>query len=141
MEIQKIDKALLEALWEKARTSERLRQNFDLRTTPEDTSQRMLNCLEPGTQVPIHRHEDTTETVICLKGKLDWIFYEELLRPDGSSLSEAAKPSGNFKEILRVTISPSDGQYGIQVPKGAWHTIEVHEPSCILEAKDGPYKG
>ena len=158
MEIQEINEALLETLWEKARNSERLRQNFDLRTTPEDTSQRMLNCLEPGTQVPIHRHEDTSETVICLKGKLDWIFYEELLRPDGSSRSEAAKPSGkqseverpnmdaggpgrDFKEILRVIISPSDGQYGIQVPKGAWHTIEVHEPSCILEAKDGPYKG
>ena len=58
-----IDEALIEALWAKARSSERLRQNFDLRTTPADTSQRMLNALMPGTQVPIHRHEETTETV------------------------------------------------------------------------------
>ena len=80
MNIQLINEELLAALQEKAKASERLRQNFDLRTTPEDGSQRMLNFLEPGTVVPIHRHEDTSETVICLKGKLDWIFYEELQR-------------------------------------------------------------
>ena len=134
MDIQLINEELLEALSQQAKASERLRQNFDLRTTPEDTSQRMLNYLEVGTVVPIHRHEDTSETVICLKGRLDWIFYEELPNMD------AGGPGRDFKEILRVTISPSDGQYGIQVPKGAWHTIEVHEPSCILEAKDGAYK-
>lgn len=134
MNIQLINEELLAALQEQAKASERLRQNFDLRTTPEDGSQRMLNYLEPGTQVPIHRHEDTSETVICLKGKLDWIFYEELPNMD------AGGPGRDFKEILRVTISPSDGQYGIQVPKGAWHTIEVKEESCILEAKNGAYK-
>lgn len=134
MNIQLINEELLEELRLKAQQSERKRMNFDLRTTPEDGSQRMLNFLEPGTVVPIHRHEDTSETVICLKGRLDWIFYEELPNMD------AGGPGRDFKEILRVAISPSDGQYGIQVPKGAWHTIEVHEPSCILEAKDGAYK-
>lgn len=134
MDIQLINEELLGDLGSKAKSSERLRMNFDLRTSPEDTSQRMLNYLEVGTVVPIHRHEDTSETVICLKGKLDWIFYEELPNMD------AGGPGRDFKEILRVTISPSDGQYGIQVPKGAWHTIEVKEESCILEAKDGAYK-
>ena len=135
MDIQLINEELLEDLQLKAQQSERKRMNFDLRTTPEDGSQRMLNFLEPGTVVPIHRHEGTSETVICLKGRLDWIFYEELPNMD------AGGPGRDFKEILRVTISPSDGQYGIQVPKGAWHTIEVKEESCILEAKDGSYKG
>lgn len=123
MEIQLINNELLEDFANKAKSSERLRMNFDLRTTPEDGSQRMLNVLEPGTKVPIHRHEDTSETVICLKGKLDWIFYEELPNMD------AGGPGRDFKEILRVTISPSDGQYGIQVPKGAWHTIDVKDES------------
>lgn len=134
MDIQLINEELLEDLKSKAHQSERKRMNFDLRTTPADNSQRMLNVLEPGTQVQIHRHEDTSETVICLKGRIDWIFYEELPNMD------AGGPGRDFKEILRVTISPSDGQYGIQVPKGAWHTIEVKEESCILEAKDGAYK-
>ena len=78
MEIQLINKELLAGLREQARASERLRQNYDLRTTPEDTSQRMLNVLEPGTKVAIHRHLRTSETVVCLEGCLDWIFYEEL---------------------------------------------------------------
>ena len=82
MEIQLIDEALLLELHEKAAVSERLRQNFDLRTTPEDGSQRMLNALEPGTKVPIHRHLKTSESVICLEGCLDWVFYEEMAGVD-----------------------------------------------------------
>ena len=143
MEIQLINEELLEDLRSKAQQSERKRMNFDLRTTPADGSQRMLNVLEPGTVVPIHRHEDTSETVICVKGRLDWIFYEELPNMDagdpvhdGKTVTDALQ----FKEILRTEICPAKGQYGIQIPKGAWHTIEVHEPSCILEAKDGAYK-
>lgn len=133
MDIQLINEELLMYLREKARVSERLRMNFDLRTTPEDGSQRMLNVLEPGTVVPIHRHEDTSETAICLKGRLDWIFYEELPNMD------AGGP--RYEEIFRTEICPAEGKYGIQVPQGAWHTIEVKEESCILEAKDGAYKG
>ena len=135
MDIQLINEELLSALRSQARESERLRQNFDLRTTPGDTSQRMLNVLVPGTLVPIHRHEDTTETVVCLKGRFDWIFYEELPNMDASG------PGREFKEFFRTEICPSEGKYGIQIPVGVWHTIEVKEESCILEAKDGAYKG
>ena len=77
MDIQLINQELLKELQEKAESNERLRINFDLRTTPEDTSQRMLNALQPGTHIPIHRHLKTSETVICLEGCLDWVFYEE----------------------------------------------------------------
>ena len=73
------DKDFLGKLFEQALINPRLRQNFDLRTSPVDTSQRMLNALLPGTKVPIHRHEDTTETVICLCGKLDEVIYEEVV--------------------------------------------------------------
>ena len=133
MDIQLINEELLEALSLQAKASERLRQNFDLRTTPEDGSQRMLNYLEVGTVVPIHRHEDTSETVICLKGCLDWIFYEELPNMD------AGGPGREFVETLRTEICPAKGKYGIQIPQGAWHSIEVKEEACILEAKDGKY--
>lgn len=135
MDIQLINEELLSALRSQAKSSERRRMNFDLRTTQADTSQRMLNVLEPGTLVPIHRHEETTETVVCLKGRIDWIFYEELPNMD------AGGPGREFKEFFRIEICPAKGQYGIQVPQGVWHTIEVKEPSTIFEAKDGAYKG
>ena len=135
MDIQLINDELLEVLQSKAQQSERKRMNFDLRTTAADGSQRMLNVLEPGTQVPIHRHEDTSETVVCLKGCIDWIFFEELPNMD------AGGPGREFKEFFRIEICPAKGQYGLQVPQGVWHSIEVKEPSTILEAKDGAYKG
>ena len=135
MNIQLINEELLSALRSQAEASERKRMNFDLRTTSADGSQRMLNVLEPGTQVPIHRHEDTSETVVCLKGCIDWIFYEELPNMD------AGGPGREFKEFFRIEICPAKGQYGLQVPQGVWHSIEVKEPSTILEAKDGAYKG
>ena len=129
-------------LHQKAQSSPRLRQNFDLRTSPEDTSQRMLNALESGTHVPIHRHLKTSETVICLEGCLDWVFYEELPNMDAGGPihnGETAADETNFREIARIRVCPREGQYGIQVPKGAWHSVIVHEPSTILEAKDGAY--
>ena len=135
MEVQLIDKNLLEALHEKACGSERLRMNFDLRTTAEDTSQRMLNALEVGTKVPIHRHEETSETVVCLQGRLDVVFYVDLPNMD------AGGPGREFLETFRTELCPENGQYGVQIPKGAWHTIEVHESSTIMESKDGKYMG
>lgn len=138
-----IDKALLAELHQKAETTERLRMNFDLRTTAEDTSQRMLNALEPGTKVPIHRHLKTSESVVCLEGRLDWVFYEELPNLDcGGPVhdGETAADETQFVEKARMRVCPRDGQYGIQVPKGAWHSIEVYEKSTILEAKDGKYE-
>ena len=142
MEIQLINKDLLSDLHEKAKNSERLRQNFDLRTTTEDTSQRMLNALETGTKVPIHRHLKTSETVICLEGCLDWVFYEELPNMDAGGPvhnGERAADETNFRETARFRVCPREWTYGIQVPLGAWHSVVVHEPSTILEAKDGAY--
>ena len=112
---------------EQAAASPRLRVNCDLRNSAADTSQRMLNALALGTEVPIHRHEDTAETVVCLCGRLEEIIYEQV--------------DGDFKETQRVLLCPAEGCYGMQIPAGAWHTIRVLEPSVIFEAKDGAYKG
>lgn len=142
MDVQLINKELLEVLRQKAQVSPRLRQNFDLRTSPEDTSQRMLNALEPSTHVPIHRHLKTSETVICIEGCLDWLFYEELPNMDAGGPihdGETAADETNFQETARFRVCPREGLYGIQVPKGTWHSVIVHEPSTILEAKDGAY--
>ena len=122
-----IDKLLIERLFEQAKDSPRLRMNYDLRTSSADTSQRMLNALLPGTEVPIHRHEETAETVVCLCGRLEELIYEE-------------KEDGTFQEVSRHMLCPDEGKYGIQIPAGTWHTIRVHEPSVIFEAKDGAYK-
>ena len=142
MEVKLINKELLDTLHEKAKASERLRQNFDLRTTAEDTSQRMLNALEVGTHVPIHRHLKTSETVVCIEGCLDWVFFEELPSVDtGGPVhdGETAADETCFVETARFRVCPREGLYGIQVPLGAWHSVVVHEPSTILEAKDGAY--
>lgn len=144
-----INKELLDKLFEQAKENPRLRQNYDLRTSSADTSQRMLNALLPGTVVPIHRHEDTTESVICLCGKLDEVIYEEVVTYENSSSD--AMPMGidsldvarkvEFREVQRIRICPAEAKYGCQIAKGAWHTVEVIEPSVIFEAKDGAYKG
>ena len=141
-----INKQLLEALFAEAKENPRLRQNFDLRTSPADTSQRMLNALLPGTVVPIHRHEDTTETVICLCGKLDEVIYEEVILYEngveeltqGMDAQDVARKV-EYREVQRIHLNPTETKYGCQVPKGVWHTVEVIEPSVIFEAKDGAY--
>jgi len=137
-----IDNQLLDSLLEQAKSSPRLRQNFDLRTSTEDTSQRMLNALQPDTVVPIHRHEDTSETVICLCGRLEEIIYEEVVEyvREKTSRTEEVLRKQTFKEVSRQLLCPAEGLYGIQIPKGAWHTIRVIEPSVIFEAKDGAFK-
>ena len=117
-----INKELLDNLFEQAKENPRLRQNFDLRTSSADTSQRMLNALLPGTVVPIHRHPQSTENVFLLCGKIVEIICDE-----------------NGNEIERVHLDPTIGNYGCVVPQGAWHTVEVLEPSVIYEAKDGKY--
>ena len=100
----------------------RLRQNLDLSTSSADTSQRMLNALLPRTVVPIHRHPNSNENVLLLCGKLVEVIYDE---------------KGNEKE--RIHLDPTIGNYGCVVPQGAWHTVEVLEPSVIYEVKDGKY--
>ena len=142
MKIQLINEDLLSALHREARENERKRTHFDLRTTSEDTSQRLLNVMEPGTEVPIHRHLNTSETVICLEGCIDWVFYEELPSVDtGGPVhdGEIAADEKAFAEVARFRICPREQKYGIQVPPMAWHSVEIHEPSTILEAKDGAY--
>lgn len=142
MKVQLINQELLRHLHFEALANGRRRMNFDLRTTPEDNSQRMLNALEVGTHVPIHRHLNTSETVICLEGCLDWIFYEELPNMDvGGPVhdGETATDESQFMETSRFRVCPREGQYGIQVPLGTWHSVIVHEASTILEAKDGKY--
>ena len=143
MEIQSINKEFIAQMHERAAGSERKRMNYDLRTTPDDQSQRMLNVLEVGTQVPIHRHEDTAETVICIEGRLIEIFYEEQVEyvREETSRTEDMVRRYTFREVARVELCPREGKYGVQVPQGVWHTIEVLEPSTIFEAKDGAYVG
>ena len=101
----------------------------------------MLNVLMPGTVVPIHRHPHSNESVICLSGKLVEIIYEEDIAKDFPMGMDAQDvPSGKrFKESARYMIDPSVGNFGCVVPAGAWHTVEVLEPSVIFEAKDGKY--
>ena len=137
-----IDEILLGDLLAKAAESPRLRMNYDLRTTTGDTSQRMLNALQSGTEVPIHRHEETSETVVCLCGRLEEIIYEEVVEyvQDETSRTGEVMRKQTFKEVERHLLCPAEGKYGIQIPKGAWHTIRVMEPSVIFEAKDGAYQ-
>lgn len=125
MKYQEINDEFLASLLVEAKNNERKRIAFDLRTTPADTSQRMLNALQPHTEVPIHRHEESAETNICLKGCLDVVFFKEV--------------DNKLEEESRVTLCPADGKYGVQIPKGAWHTVEVFEESVIVEMKDGKY--
>lgn len=116
-----IDKTLLDELFAKAKESDRLRMNYDLRTSASDNSQRMLNALLPGSIVPIHRHPNSNENVILLCGKLVEVLYDE---------------EGN--ETERIHLDPSVGNFGCVVSAGVWHTVEVLEPS-VYEAKDGRY--
>lgn len=118
----KIDDNLIAELMNCASESPRRRANLDLRDSMEDGSQRMLNVLLPGTDVPIHRHQNSSETVVILKGRIDEVFYDE----DGN-------------ETDRFPLNPREGNFGIQIPEGVWHTVEVHEASAIVEMKNGKY--
>lgn len=138
MSMIEIDKNLVLNLLKQAQSSSRLRQNYDLRTSVKDGGQRMLNALMPGTEVPIHRHPNSNESVLLLCGKLVEILYEE-----ESDVSETDNQSDSgkkaLKEIARYILDPTIGNYGCVVPVGVWHTVEVLEPSVIYEAKDGKY--
>ena len=121
----KITQALLDSLTEQAKASPRLRMNLDLRNSPDDQSQRMLNAMEPGSQMPIHRHQKSSETVVCLCGRLVWEYYDELER----ICTE------------RIELSPNGPIVALNVPKGQWHTVKALESgSVIMEVKDGPYE-
>jgi cupin fold WbuC family metalloprotein len=144
----KIDKELLDKLFEQAKDNLRLRTNLDMRTSNEDGSQMMLNAMMPGTEVAIHRHPNSVENVLLLTGRIDEVLYEEV--------SEFQKASRNLnderfqdsmdvarkvtlREVERIHLCSVEGKFGCQVPKGVWHTVEVIEPSVIFEGKDGRY--
>lgn len=137
MDTFEITKDFLDSLFVKAKENPRLRQNYDLRTSAADTSQRMLNALLPGTDVAIHRHPNSSESVICLYGSMDEVIYEEMVtfHQDGGDTIRKV----SYQEIERIHLNSKNGVYACQVPKGAWHTVEVYEPSVIFEAKDGAY--
>ena len=114
----KITQALLDKLTEQAKASPRLRMNMDMRNSADDKSQRMLNALEPGTPLPIHRHMKSSETVVCLRGHLREVFYND---------------AGEVTEVIDMA-SYSDC-VALNIPLGQWHTVEV-----LLEMKDGAYE-
>lgn len=139
--IMVIDQDFLNTLLDNAKTSPRLRINFDLRTSNDDGSQRMLNAMIPGTEVAIHRHPMSNENVILITGRLDEVFYEEVTsftEINDSRLTDVVR-SVSLKEVGRIHLCPTEGTFGCQVPKGVWHTVEVIEPSVIYEGKDGKY--
>ena len=137
--MMEIDNKFISKLLSEAADNPRLRQNYDLRTSSDDNSQRMLNALLPDTLVPVHRHPRSTENVLLLHGKLVEVFYEEELRGDGIEQKQDMAIGRRLHETARIVLDPSSGNYGCVVPAGTWHTVEVLEPSVIYEAKDGKY--
>ena len=121
----KITQALLDELTAKAKASPRLRMNLDLRNGVDDQSQRMLNAIEPDSVVPIHRHQKSSETVVCLRGRVVEEYYDELER----TCTET------------IELSPNGPVVALNIPAGQWHTLRSMEPgSVILEVKDGKYE-
>lgn len=123
--VDKITQGLLDSLTEQAKANPRLRMNLDLRNSAEDQSQRMLNAIEPGSPLPIHRHQKTSETIVCLRGKLVEEFYDELERTCTES----------------IELSPNGPVVALNIPAGQWHTVQALESgTVILEMKNGPYE-
>ena len=137
-----INKSLLDNLLEQAAESPRLRMNYDLRTSSEDNSQRMLNALLPGTVLPIHRHTKTTETLVVLCGRMEEIFYEEASESewDGDSHCMDLCRRRVLRESSRILLEAGGEVQGLCIPAGKWHTVNVLEPTVILECKDGKYE-
>ena len=118
----KITKEILDELTAQAKASPRLRMNFDLRNSPEDKSQRMLNALEPGTFMPIHRHRSTSETIVCVRGHFEEYLYDE-------------------KGMLTETIDMQPGGIVLNIPLGQWHSLRSLESGTVLlEIKEGAYE-
>ena len=118
-----IDQKLLDTLTAQAKASPRLRMNYDLRNSERDGSQRMLNAIEPGSPLPIHRHRTSNETVVCLRGHLREVYYND---------------AGQVTETIDLT--PGGEVAALTIPIGRWHTVEVLESgTVILECKDGPW--
>ena len=122
---EKITQGLMDSLTEQAKASPRLRMNLDLRNSDKDQSQRMLNAIEPGSPLPIHRHQKTSETVVCIRGRLVEEYYDELER----ICTE------------RIELSPCGPVMALNIPAGQWHTVQALESgTVILEMKNGKYE-
>ena len=120
-----ITKAVLDNLTAQAKASPRLRMNLDLRNSPDDQSQRMLNAIEPGSPLPIHRHKYTSETIVCIRGRVVEEFYDELERVCTDA----------------IELTPGGPNFLVNVPAGQWHTVRALESgSVLLEMKDGKYE-
>lgn len=121
--MQLINESLLDEVTRQAQESPRLRMNHNFHDSLDAKAQRLLNALEPGTLLPIHRHPHTAETYLLLRGKIKVLYYNDQ------------------KELIEtVVLEPESGNYGIHIPKNQWHTLEVLERgSVIFEVKDGPY--
>ena len=120
----KITQALMDSLSAQAKASPRLRMNLDLRNSPDDGSQRLLNAIEPDSPLPIHRHKKSSETVVCLRGHLREVYYNE---------------AGAVTEV--IDLAPASDCVAVTIPIGQWHSVEVLESgTVILECKDGPYE-
>ncbi|MDE7088588.1 MAG: WbuC family cupin fold metalloprotein [Prevotella sp.] len=117
-----LNSELLDEVTQKAEESPRLRMNYNLHESLDAKAQRLINVLLPGTVLPIHRHRHTAETYVLLRGKMFVVFYDDL-----------------GAQVERYLLDPTTGNYGVHIPAGQWHGIEVLEPSAILEVKDGPY--
>ncbi len=117
-----INDELLDKVTTEAEASPRLRMNYNLHESLDAKAQRLINVLLPGTPLPIHRHKHTAETYVLLRGKMFVVFYDDL-----------------GGQVERYLLDPTQGNYGVHIPKGLWHTVEVIDPSAILEVKDGPY--
>ena len=121
----KITQQILDQLTEEAKMSPRLRMNYDLRNSAEDQSQRMLNAIEPGSPLPIHRHQKTSETIVCIRGRLVEEYYDELER----RCTEA------------IELSPNGPVVALNIPAGQWHTVRALESgTVIMEMKNGKYE-
>lgn len=118
-----IDNKLIDKVAAEALESPRLRMNYNFHEGVDSKAQRLINVLMPGTIVPIHRHRDTSETYIIVRGKLIVVFYNEM-----------------GAQTERYLLDAAAGNYGVQIPKGQWHAVEVFEPAVIFEVKDGPYE-
>ncbi|MDE6257781.1 MAG: WbuC family cupin fold metalloprotein [Muribaculaceae bacterium] len=117
-----IDDRLIDRVEGEAKESPRLRMNYNFHESLDAKAQRLMNVLLPGTIIPIHRHRHTAETYVLLRGKMVVAFYNDM-----------------GAQTDRFLLDPKKGNYGVQIPKGQWHGIEVIEPSAIFEVKDGPY--
>ena len=123
----RITQTLLDQLTEQAKASPRLRMNYDLRNSAEDGSQRMLNAIEPGSVVPIHRHRDSSETVVILRGRIVEEFYDAV--------------QGAGSKVQEIELSPNGEVVAVNIPAGQWHTLRsLVSGTVIMEMKNGKYE-